>query len=297
MNQDILVSVLIASFNAEKYIVQLLDSIKEQSYQKLEVVIADDCSKDDTRRLIDEWEAENGSRFVAIKKAYAMSNRGTCKNLNAGLAQCEGEYIKIIDGDDMLCPNAVEDLLTECLDKDLEVLIGDLHWVQDDGETYAEHYEDRERMKTFYAMSAEEQHRSLLVDNNVVCSAGEFFKTDFMKRFKGFEEKYDLLEDYPFWLKVTAAGVKLSFLDVKVAKYRQSTTSVKNPEVNTKIYNERISKASKKVFYDLRMKGLLKDKRYGLVARCMRRYIVRDLVIALGNSNANKVCRVLTRFE
>lgn len=297
MNKDILVSIVIASFNAEKYILDLLESAKEQTHPRLELILADDCSKDNTKQLVTDWIEQNGKRFERVVTIFSETNQGTSKNLNGGLRECTGEYIKIIDGDDILYPFAVEVLLDTCIKENYEILIGDVYWVQDDGETYAEHHDNETHMREFYAMSAEEQYKDLLVANSAVISVGEFFKRSFMERFKGFDERYDLLEDYPFWLKVTKAGVKIPFLETKVAKYRQSTTSVKNPEVNTNIYNIRISKGSKRLFYDWRFKGLLKEKKYGVVWKNIRKYLVRDIVIALGNSDSNKLCRILTRFE
>ena len=82
-----------------------------------------------------------------------------------------------------------------------------------------------------------------------------------------------------------------------MVKYRQSVTSATNPEKNTAIYNVSASKSSKKIFYNLRFKGLLQEKKYGLVAKCVRNYLVRDLVIAMGNSRKNIICRILRRFE
>lgn len=79
-------------------------------------------------------------------------------------------------------------------------------------------------------MDAEHQHRELLLNNDIIITVGEIFRKSFMERFHWFDEQYDLLEDYPFWLRITEEGVKIPFLDKKVAKYRISATSVRNPE-------------------------------------------------------------------
>ena len=170
-------------------------------------------------------------------------------------------------------------------------------WVQDDGVTYAEHHENIEKKQAFYKMDAEHQHRELLLNNDIIITVGEIFRKSFMERFHWFDEQYDLLEDYPFWLRITEEGVKIPFLDKKVAKYRISATSVRNPEKNTSIYNVRISKASKRNFYNLRLKGLLKERQISVICRNIRRYLIRDIVIFLGNSNSNKICRGLTILE
>ena len=58
-----LVSIVIATFNAEKYILDLLDSVKKQTYENLELIIADDCSADNTQNIIADWVTENRGRF------------------------------------------------------------------------------------------------------------------------------------------------------------------------------------------------------------------------------------------
>ena len=52
MMENKLVSIVIATFNAEKYILDLLDSVKKQTYENLELIIADDCSADNTQNII-----------------------------------------------------------------------------------------------------------------------------------------------------------------------------------------------------------------------------------------------------
>ena len=55
MEQDILVSVVVITYNSEKYILETLESIKTQSYKNLELIISDDCSKDDTVMICRDW--------------------------------------------------------------------------------------------------------------------------------------------------------------------------------------------------------------------------------------------------
>ena len=86
-------------------------------------------------------------------------------------------------------------------------------------------------------------------------------------------------------------------VDHVVVKYRQSITSATNPEKAVQIYNARITKDSKKIFYRQRMWGLLKNGQIKIVVRNIRKYFIRDLVIMLGNSSKKKLCYALTRFE
>lgn len=295
--QDCLVSVLVMSFNASNYILDILESIKNQTHKNIELVVADDASKDNTVDIVEKWIADNESFLTGYRISASKGNKGTCRNLNDALKYCSGDYVKIIAADDILFPTCIEDCLEYCLSNDEEMVIGDALWVLDDGVTETPHLKEPIPKEVFYNLSAEEQHKILLEHNNIICTPGEFYKKSFLERFKGFDEEYDIIEDYPFWLKITAAGEQIHYLDKKVVKYRQSATSATNPEKNTAIYNVRASKASKRIFYNLRYKGLMKEKKVGLVAKNVKTYLIRDLVIAFGNSRKNIFCRVLKRFE
>lgn len=293
----ILVSVLVMSYNAEAYIIDLLESILHQQYAELELIIADDNSRDRTIEKIKHWLLMNGGRFERTRLLTSDRNNGTVRNINNGLNYCKGKFIKIIAADDILVPNCISDSVQVCLDHNWEMAIGKAEWVQDDGKSPALHNENKRAEDAFYKMSARQQYAELLKHNDLICSPAAFYKMSFLKKYQGFDEAYTLIEDYPFWLKITANGDHINHFDHVVVKYRQSITSATNPEKAVQIYNARITKDSKKIFYRQRMWGLLKNGQIKIVVRNIRRYFIRDLVIMLGNSSKNKLCYALTRFE
>jgi len=293
----ILVSILVLSYNAGNYITDLLESILNQQYKELELIIADDHSSDSTIERVKKWLLENGERFKRTQLLTSDHNNGTVRNINNGLKYCRGEFVKIIAADDILMPNCILDSVNVCLDKNWGMVIGKAVWVQDDGISPAPHEEDKSAEEAFYKMDARQQHTELLKNNNLICTPTAFYTMNFLEKYQGFDEAYTLIEDYPFWLKITANGDHINHFDHVVVKYRQSTTSATNPEKAVQIYNARITKDSKKIFYRQRMRGLLKNGQIKIVVRNMRRYFIRNLVIMLGNSSKNKLCYALTRFE
>lgn len=67
MNGDILVTIILLSYNAERYIIEALQSIKMQNHPKIELIIIDDCSQDNTVNLEKEWLKDNGNIFTNTK--------------------------------------------------------------------------------------------------------------------------------------------------------------------------------------------------------------------------------------
>jgi glycosyltransferase involved in cell wall biosynthesis len=92
-----LVSVLILTYNHSEFISEALDSVINQDYDNLEIVISDDCSTDNTIEIIREYEL----KYPNISGYFNESNLGIVQNCNRGLSYCKGDYIAFLAGDDL----------------------------------------------------------------------------------------------------------------------------------------------------------------------------------------------------
>lgn len=102
-----LVSVLIPAYNHENYIQETIDSIINQTYPNIELIILDDGSKDKTWDKITELKPKCENRFVKIH-FETKQNEGTCITLNKLLKLSSGEFVYIIASDDLAKPQAIE---------------------------------------------------------------------------------------------------------------------------------------------------------------------------------------------
>lgn len=98
------VSVLVAAYNAEKYLPECLDSLLAQTLHDIEVIGVDDASTDQTPAILDHY-AQLDSR---VKVIHLEENGGQARARNAGLAISEGEYVCMLDADDWFSPDALE---------------------------------------------------------------------------------------------------------------------------------------------------------------------------------------------
>lgn len=107
LNQKPLVSIIVISYNHEKYIKQCLDGIFSQSYDNIELILRDDGSTDNTRNIISNYLKENTGINV-INSDLNDINRGLLWSLNSTLSKVKGEFVSLCAGDDYYLPGKIE---------------------------------------------------------------------------------------------------------------------------------------------------------------------------------------------
>ena len=139
-----LVSVIIPAYNVEKYLVRCLESVLNQTYKKIEVILVEDCSLDRTRELCLEI-ASKDPRIVLIKKE---KNEGLSAARNSGIACAKGTYLCFLDSDDYIHPMQIEKMVSALEKNDADMVLGSEQWVYEKEENLGLHaVPDRVRME------------------------------------------------------------------------------------------------------------------------------------------------------
>ena len=110
------ISIIVPAYNIETYLARTLDSILDQTYRNLEVIVVNDGSKDGTGAVLDRYAARD-PRIRAIHK----ENGGVTSARLRGLAEATGEWIGFVDGDDLAEPDMYERLLENSLKYDADI--------------------------------------------------------------------------------------------------------------------------------------------------------------------------------
>lgn len=110
-------SIIVATYNCASYIEDTLNSVYRQTYKDLELIVTDDCSTDDSVDVASRWIDAHKERFKRVVQTKTQHNSGVTANYNAGLKEARGEWIKCLDGDDMLTDDAIYNYVDYCKKK------------------------------------------------------------------------------------------------------------------------------------------------------------------------------------
>lgn len=114
---DSLISVIVPIYNVEKYLDRCVDSIINQTYKNLEIILVDDGSPDNCPQMCDDY-AKKDSRIKVVHK----ENGGLSDARNAGMKVATGEYVSFIDSDDYISLDFYETLLQTMIDNDSDIV-------------------------------------------------------------------------------------------------------------------------------------------------------------------------------
>lgn len=166
------VTVIIPIYNVEKYLKEAVESVINQTYANVEIILVDDGATDNSGIMCDEF-AKKDSRIKVIHK----KNGGLSDARNAGLDIATGKYIMFLDSDDFLELDAVEKMYREIKEKDADYVIGNYINTDEDGQKWKNVIFDLEKYKPF-RLSINDHMNSFFIMNSSVCN--KIFKKEFI---------------------------------------------------------------------------------------------------------------------
>lgn len=130
--RKIVVSVIMPVYNGARYIKKGIQSVLEQTYKELELIIVNDGSRDNSKEIIEQIIRENSSDVDSIKY-IEQENQGISCARNAGLKNACGQYIMFVDQDDTMETDCVEVLVNEAIESNAQLVIGGVNKVNEKG--------------------------------------------------------------------------------------------------------------------------------------------------------------------
>ena len=220
--QEPLVSIIVVTYNSSQYVIETLESAKQQSYKNIELIITDDCSADNTVELCIDWMKINDNRFKKVDLIESTINTGISANCNRGVKATTGEWCKLIAGDDLLATNCIEKFISYIIqsENNINIICSNQYIFRNDNR------EDK-RVTNFQttayfsdAINASGQFKIALRISGTVPAPTILFRKKIYDELGGYTEKYKYLEDYLFFLKANNIGEKIFFLIDALVYYR-----------------------------------------------------------------------------
>lgn len=216
-----LVSIVVITYNSSKYVLETLESIKVQTYKNIELIISDDFSTDNTVEICNDWLEGKKKYFINSKIIQAVRNTGIPSNVNRGVNEAKGEWIKLIAGDDILLENCIHVNVNFVKNREnVNFVFSKPIYIDDYGnELFNDDLKKIDSNDPFYHLNAKDQFLHLLTKHHPINPPTLFYKKKIVDDFGGFDEKFKN-DDFPLYLKVTKAGYKLYFNNIETIKYR-----------------------------------------------------------------------------
>jgi len=203
------VTVVIAAYNAERFIRQTLDSVLAQTLHDVELIVVDDGSTDGTTAIV---SAIDDRRVSVLRQA----NRGVSAARNAGLSVARAPYIFFLDADDVLLPDALQRMVAT-LDDNLERVACFAHHIRitEDGVELSRRADLPLKM-----FPADDTLRNLVTKNFIVCGA-ICIRTEAARKVRGFNPELKWGEDWEFWCRLAVLADFAAMPNDVVLLYRQ----------------------------------------------------------------------------
>lgn len=257
-----LVSIPLITYNSSATVIETLDSVYKQTYPNLELIISDDCSTDNTIEICSEWIAQHAERFVRTVIINTEKNSGPTVNSDLSIRACNGEWVKILAGDDLLADDCVSEFMKYVQSHhDCQICVCDLELFSTDVDISKEHYE-RYRHYTELAMGDLDSQQKEILKFSFLPGPAWFFSQKLFEEMGG----YDISGKYPgeewtFATKVLFNNYRFHVVDEKLVKYRVSLSSISHQEQSREkaewcFYND------KRFFEDVQLSKMLQKRMF-----------------------------------
>jgi len=217
MESTPLVSIVVTVYNKEDFIKKTLESTLQQSYQNLEIIVVDDGSTDRSSEIIYGY-ASSDHRI----KMIGQQNSGVASAINRGLREVQGEYIVILDGDDIIYPKYIERAVKYLEDHTMfDIVHVSWDWID----------EQDKRIHTVIAPEPDDYLKTLLL-GNIFAVHAMMFRKILLDRVGLISLELKQTVDWEFWTRCAKMGARFGRIEDILVGTRESSNRVTKTTAN-----------------------------------------------------------------
>jgi glycosyltransferase involved in cell wall biosynthesis len=198
-----LVSIVTPSYNKGRFIEETILSVKNQTYPRIEHIVIDGGSTDNTLDIIKKYEHTYDMRWVS------EPDNGQSDAINKGWRMAKGEILGWLNADDTYMPWAVETAVKFLNDHpDVSMVYGDCNIINESGEISGK------------CQAKECNLKEMLCGENIIPQPAAFFRSEILHKVGNLDIKLYLAMDWDFWIRIGLSGLKLSYIPQLLANFR-----------------------------------------------------------------------------
>lgn len=215
MESNLIVSVIVPVYNVKEYLVQCLETIINQTYNNIEILLVDDGSTDTSGTICEKYRAKD-NRIRVIHK----SNGGLSDARNVGIENCTGSFILCVDSDDCISINCIELLMKGMRETNADISVGKMIAFEGDRVSFMDDKESKSQNK-LVILETEDALETMLLQNYFDVSAcAKLYKSEL---FDGIQFPVGkLYEDIATTYKLINKSKKICYIDTPIYAYRRN---------------------------------------------------------------------------
>lgn len=187
------VSVIIPTYNREHLLPRAIKSVLEQTFSDFEIIVVDDASTDNTKKIIEDFQKKD----KRIKYIKHKKNKGESEARNTGIKNCRGKYIAFLDSDDRWLPLKLEEQLKHFKKPNVKLVT-----------CWAFIIDEHSNKKNIYKTPFYKKPLPKILEKNYILSSPSsvIIKKEIIKDISFFDSRIKFGEDWDYWIKIIKKG-------------------------------------------------------------------------------------------
>jgi len=226
MSKKNLVSIIIPTYNHEKFIEESIESALDQTYKDVEVIVIDAGSTDSTIKIINK-------KFLKFIKFFKLKNSDPSSTINYGIQKSSGEFIALSSGDDINHNNRIQSQLEFLHKYKSEIIFSSQNQINEKGKKILQ------RLFTQKFIDDNDDNFLFLFNfGNYLCAPSAFVDKKVFNKIGLFNPLFLQLQDYEFWMRALLKNIKINYINSKLISYRIHKDNLSKKQNNERMENE-----------------------------------------------------------
>lgn len=248
-----LVSIVLITYNSSKYVLETLESVKNQTWDKIELIVSDDGSADDTVKICYNWLSDNKDRFHNTELITVSKNTGIPANCNRGLKAINGQWVKVISGDDVLLNNCISENMQYAKSfPTASFIVSDLQEINENSSVLRKNVINEGVIFIARMTSAKKQLKAYTRWPAFLNVPTFYLKKEVIEKVGYCDEDFRIYEDTTMVIRIMEQDFRMHYMKIPTVAYRIHESSISRSEE----VNDRREKEALKVFTKYRVKHL-----------------------------------------